>query len=319
MNIQQIAQAVAIASDPAQSVLHHQALQFIADIQQNASETWRLALPIFVDRDEQGIKRHTPQTRFFALRVLDEFLDNRSASLASRNIPSLSLFLDSTPWTTTSSIPSNSPSWPTSRQSTSEGLQNQTHPVCLSHSLCSRSHSFTPIVLRNKFSHTLTLFFLCTYIDRWPSFFDDLFILIRTPVPNGVNGSTTNFNRHVSLLFFHIVLEISGEVADQTIKAARSWSHTRHQRDARVRDAVRERAAAKVNEAVLLVVTEAAERMAHLRKLGSAGNHKKDLDAAVETVDWGIRTFGSYVGMSPLNSAMPVAHVNFGQVGSISA
>lgn len=79
MSIPQIAQAVAIASDPAQAALHHDALQFIAGVQQNASETWRLALPIFVDRDEQGRKRHTPQTRFFALRVLDEFLDNRSA------------------------------------------------------------------------------------------------------------------------------------------------------------------------------------------------------------------------------------------------
>ena len=77
MTIQQIAQAIAIASDPAQSPLHHQALQFIAEIQQNASETWRLALPIFVDRDSERRKKYMPQARFFALRVLDDFLDNR--------------------------------------------------------------------------------------------------------------------------------------------------------------------------------------------------------------------------------------------------
>jgi len=92
MSIQQIAQAVAIASDPAQSALHHHALQFIADIQQNASETWRLALPIFVDRDEQGVKRHTPQARLFALRVLDEFLDNRSAFLGLKKYSSFYFF-----------------------------------------------------------------------------------------------------------------------------------------------------------------------------------------------------------------------------------
>jgi len=92
MSIQQIAQAVAIASDPAQSALHHHALQFIADIQQNASETWRLALPIFVDRDEQGVKRHTPQARLFALRVLDEFLDNRSAFLGLKKYSSSYFF-----------------------------------------------------------------------------------------------------------------------------------------------------------------------------------------------------------------------------------
>jgi exportin-T len=75
--IEQIAQAIAIASDPAQSSLHQQALQFISTIQQNASETWRLALPIFVNRNSDGRKKYTSQTRFFALRVLDEFLDNR--------------------------------------------------------------------------------------------------------------------------------------------------------------------------------------------------------------------------------------------------
>jgi exportin-T len=151
-------------------------------------------------------------------------------------------------------------------------------------------------VLRNKFSHTLTLFFLCTYINQWPSFFADLFTLIRSNVPNGTSRPATNFNRHVSLLFFHIVLEISGEVADQTIKAARSFNITRHQRDGRVRDAVRDRDAAKVNEAVLLIISEAAERMVELRKMEGT-DVKKELDAAVEIVDWGIRTFGSYVGM----------------------
>jgi exportin-T len=98
------------------------------------------------------------------------------------------------------------------------------------------------------------------------------------------------------------VLEISGEVADQTIKAARSWNITRHQRDARVRDAVREQDAAKVNEAVLLIVAEAAERMVKLRKIDGA-DVKKELDAVVEIVDWGIRTFGSYVGTSRLQVA----------------
>lgn len=207
-------------------------------------------------------------------------------------------FPDSTPWTMTNSILSSNPSRLMCKQSTLEDPRRATHRVYLPFlHLILFAHSRPPTVLRNKFSHTLTLFFLCTYIDRWPSFFDDLFVLIRTPVPDGTNRPTTNFNRHVSLLFFHIVLEISGEVADQTIKAARSWNITRHQRDGRVRDTVRERDAAKVNEAVLLVVTEAVERMVELRKLEGA-NVKKELDVAVEIVDWGIRAFGSYVGMS---------------------
>ena len=85
-------------------------------------------------------------------------------------------------------------------------------------------------VLRNKFSHTLTLFFLCTYLDQWPTFFTDFFTLIRPPE----STSQITYNPHVSLLLFHIVLEISGEVADQLIKAARTFSDIRHGRDTRV-------------------------------------------------------------------------------------
>lgn len=157
-------------------------------------------------------------------------------------------------------------------------------------SLCG-TKLFAP-VLRNKFAHTLTLFFLCSYIDQWPTFFTDLFTLIRPPE----STSQTTFNHHVSLLFFHIVLEISGEVADQLIKAARTFSAARQGRDTRVRDAVRERDAARINEAVLTIVADFVERMTNLRKTGVSANSEKDLDSAVEVVDWGVRTFASYVG-----------------------
>jgi exportin-T len=151
--------------------------------------------------------------------------------------------------------------------------------------------SNTNAVVRNKFSHTLTLFFLCTYIEQWSTFFTDIFTLIHA----AESSSQSSFNPHVSLLFFHLVLEISGEVADQMIKAARQFNALRHGRDARVRDAVRERDAARINEAVLTIVSDGAERMANLRK-GKGSESSKELDTVVEVVDWGIRTFGSYVG-----------------------
>lgn len=145
-------------------------------------------------------------------------------------------------------------------------------------------------VLRNKFSHTLTLFFLCTYVEQWPTFFTDLFSLLRV----AESSSQPNFNRHVSLLLFHLVLEISGEVADQTIKSARTFNPIRHTRDARVRDAVRERDASLINEAVLTIIADGTERMAVLRKLDDVDS--KTLADVIEVVDWGVRTFGSYVG-----------------------
>ena len=145
--------------------------------------------------------------------------------------------------------------------------------------------------IRNKFSHTLTLFFLCSYLEQWPNFFTDFFSLITSPS----DSSSSGYNPHVSLLLFHLVLEISGEVADQIIKSARSYSAARQARDTRVRDAVRDRDAAAVNEAVLTIVADGVERMGRLRK-GDASPIERELDTVTEVVDWGIRTFASYVG-----------------------
>jgi exportin-T len=151
-------------------------------------------------------------------------------------------------------------------------------------------------VLRNKFSHTLTLFFLCTYVDQWTSFFTDIFTLIR-PAESPSQGT---YNRHVSLLFFHLVLEISGEIADQMIKSSRPYNPSRHVRDARVRDAVRARDAAAINDAVLTIVADGTEKMSRLREAEAATEHLPELDDIIEVVDWGARTFGSYVGTSLL-------------------
>lgn len=90
------------------------------------------------------------------------------------------------------------------------------------------------------------------------------------------------------------MLEISGEVADQTIKSARTFNPVRHTRDARVRDAVRERDASLINEAVLTIIADGVERMAWLQE--SDDTDSKTLAEVVEVVDWGVRTFGSYVG-----------------------
>ncbi|KAJ6619725.1 armadillo-type protein [Mycena sp. CBHHK59/15] len=257
--LDQVVQAITIASDPAQSALHQQALNYLGTIQQNAENTWRLALPLFVDTTTDGVRKYPPQVRFFALRVLDEFFDNRFEPL-------------------------DDDSFRTIQQSLVAYIQSE-----YIYGPAEANSSF----LRNKFSHTLTLFFLCTYLTQWPAFFSDLFSLIR-PAQSS-SSSQPAFNRHIILLFFHIVLEISGEVADQMIKSARTFNPARHGRDARVRDTVRERDAAGINEAVLTIVSEGAETMK------KAGVSTRELDEAVEVVDLGVRTFGSYVGWIDIN------------------
>jgi len=185
----------------------------------------------------------------------------------------------------------------TSSPNTFWALQKLTLRVCLPRVRRQLSYTIIPVI-RNKFSHTLTLFFLCTYTEQWPTFFSDLFMLIQTAEQRSQRG----FNRHLSLLFFHVVLEISGEVADQLIKSARSFNAQRHGRDGRVRDGVRERDAAKINEAVLTIISDRTEHLSELRKNPGAATDQKELDHVIEVVDWGVRAFSSYVGASTVSS-----------------
>lgn len=259
----QFVQATLIASDPSQASLHEQALEYLSNIEKNAHSTWQLALTLFLDTAPDGGRKYPSQSRFFALRVLDGFLDNRFEPLDN---------------------------------ATFQTLQQSLLGYIQSEYIYGSSES-SATFLRNKFSHTLTLFFLATYVDQWPTFFIDLFSLMRP----AESSSQPSFNPHLSLLLFHIVLEISGEVADQIIKSARQHSSVRHARDARVRDAVRERDAVRINEAVLTIVVDAADRMTKLQKGELAPTSERESTEVIEVVDWGIRTFGSYVGWIDIN------------------
>ncbi|KAF8632204.1 hypothetical protein AX15_001968 [Amanita polypyramis BW_CC] len=261
--IDQLVHAINIASDPTQISLHPQALGYIRTVQENINDAWRVALHIFLETNSDGPRKYNSQARFFALGLLDDFFESQPEPLDHESFNFL-------------------------RQSLLSYIQRE---------YAQGSAENDATYIRNKFSHTLTLFFLCTYIDQWPTFFTDLFAFIR---PSELPTSAS-FNRHVSLLFFRIVLEISGEVADQMIKSARHFTPERHMRDSRVRDAVRERDAARINEAVLTIVAGGAETMAQLQKGEHSPESKSEIEKAIELVDWGIRTFGSYVGWIDIN------------------
>ncbi|KIY43983.1 ARM repeat-containing protein [Fistulina hepatica ATCC 64428] len=254
--IEHIVQAISIAADPVPQSLavQQEALNYLNAIQQSKN-AWQLGLHIFAERSPDESSKYPSQTRFFALTILDNFLDNRLESF-------------------------DDPTFQTLHQTFMNYLRAEF--------VFGSSESSAPF-LRNKFSHTLSLFFLCTYIDQWPTFFEEVFSLLR---PQGVVAEST-YNRHVSLLFFRIVLEISGEVADQLLKSARIYTPERNIRDGRVRDTVRERDAARINTAVLTIVAEGIERMNELRKRDAPYG---EIEQVVEIVDTGMRTFGSYVG-----------------------
>ncbi len=76
-DLNQLVQTILIAADPTQGALHNQALEFLSTVQQNSANTWRVALELFVETGPDGSRKYPPHARFFALRVLEDFLDNR--------------------------------------------------------------------------------------------------------------------------------------------------------------------------------------------------------------------------------------------------
>lgn len=92
--VTRVVQAVYIAADPSQDrALHAQALEYLATVQRNASETWRLALALFVESESEGTRKHPPQVRLWALRVIEDFLDDRCVSRLISSYVSLPLYV----------------------------------------------------------------------------------------------------------------------------------------------------------------------------------------------------------------------------------
>lgn len=99
------------------------------------------------------------------------------------------------------------------------------------------------------------------------------------------------------MLFFHVILEISGEVADQLLKSARTFTKDRGARDAKVRDLVRERDAGRINDAVLMIVSQGRDRLNNeIRKANTSPELEREASRTVEVVELGVKTYASYVG-----------------------
>lgn len=151
------------------------------------------------------------------------------------------------------------------------------------------NHDF--IVIRNKFSHTLALLFLCTYPDQWPTFFTSI-----SPLLHASPGSSTpTLNPHVTTFFLRLLLEISGEIHDQTIKSARTFVASRHARDTNVRDAIRAKDAVGVNAEVIRILEEVTTMLEAVRAGSAPVSESLGQTQLVELVELSIKAFASYV------------------------
>jgi exportin-T len=106
-----------------------------------------------------------------------------------------------------------------------------------------------------------------------------------------VESGVAPFNPYVSSFFFRLLIEISSEVADQILKNARIYNTERIVRDTRIRDRVREKDAAAINQAVLTIIAEGKQKLDAIRREQRAEN----LGETQEVVDLGVRAFASYV------------------------
>ncbi|KZT36068.1 ARM repeat-containing protein [Sistotremastrum suecicum HHB10207 ss-3] len=269
VELNQLVQAISVAKDPTiasrDPALQSQALEYLTSVQQNAQNTWRVALKLFVESGEDGGRKYDAYTRFFALRILEEFLERRTEPLDNESF---------------------------------QILQTSFVSYIQSEYIFGPAESSAQFI-RNKFSHTFALFFLATYETQWQSFFPDIFALIQPPTLNPSTASTSTsssqqpLNPHVSLLFFRVILEISGEVADNLLKSARTHDMGRYTRDSRVKDTVRAKDASGINNAVLAIIGEGAEKIRVARL--EFGDDAKEVELLEEVVDWGVRAFASYI------------------------
>ena len=93
------------------------------------------------------------------------------------------------------------------------------------------------------------------------------------PSASSASPSTT-FNLHVSSLFFHLLIEISGEVADTILKGAREFTEDRHRRDGIVRDQIRDRDSKGISEAVLAIISDSEPHLVSARKKEDLGDQR---------------------------------------------
>ncbi|KAG8814048.1 pre-tRNA nuclear export protein [Serendipita sp. 399] len=288
---EQILQAIAIANDHKLQgqEIHSQAISFLNTVRSDSNQSWRAALALFVATNDDGTRRFGEDVRLFALNILSDFLDIRFVSsflprlylcipADTEKCPSLALLVAFVVLFRNSKGRLSNEDFAT--------LQEQFMTYLRSEYLYGAAEG-VHFFLRNKFSYALTLLFLASYETQWPTFFDDIFLLLKPPPESGVQS----LNPHVSNFFFKLILEMSSEVADQILKNARHFSAERMARDGRIRDLVREKDAAKINAAVLAIVIESKQALDQAR----VENVKVKVSTLEEVVDNGVRAFASYV------------------------
>ncbi|KAK9238514.1 armadillo-type protein [Lipomyces kononenkoae] len=210
----QIEQAVEIAlssnSDP---VIKQQAMSFCNQIKES-EDGWQICLSLFLNDGKRS-----PAVRFFALQVVDDALVKRLNG-SGKQLDSASLLYI--------------------KESLLSYIQREYAPQSTT--------DVDAVFMQNKLAQTITLFFLLSYPDTWPSFFDDLLAL------SSMGGPLSNA-RGLQLLL-RILVAQHEEIADTLI--LRSSEVTR--RNTIIKDAIRVRDMARLASAWMEILVRWTSR-----------------------------------------------------------
>ncbi|KAK9355575.1 armadillo-type protein [Lipomyces doorenjongii] len=211
----QVEQAVEIAlssnSDP---MIKQQAMSFCNQIKES-EDGWQMCLSLFMNA-----RKRSPAVRFFALQVVDDALV-KQLNGSGKQLDNTSLLHI--------------------KDALLSYVQREYSPQSATDA--------DAVFMQNKLAQTITLFFLLSYPNTWPSFFDDLLTLSSIGGPQLSNGRGLQ-------LFLRILVAQHEEIADTLI--IRSSEVAR--RNTIIKDAIRVRDMARLASAWMEILVQWTSR-----------------------------------------------------------
>ncbi|BGP43722.1 pre-tRNA nuclear export protein [Rhodotorula kratochvilovae] len=264
--------AVALSQDPSVTQeQRHQGYAFLQSVKEAATETWQACWKLFLDgRDEGNTAGNglAPEARMFAVQVVGEALPSLGPeALAMLQTSMLDYF---------------------SSEFVTGTAENGV------------------TFLKNAIVHLAAAVFVHAYPHSSPTFFTSLLALLRTYPPSVAVPSSSSstgaapLNPQTTDLFLRILHEVSLEISDAQLRLNKSTQ--RLQKDTELRDAVRERDAPALAEAVWGVIGEALEGV-DAPDQQQEGAHRVGLKGrtAREVAEMAVRVAGDYVSWIDIN------------------
>ncbi|GAA6017846.1 hypothetical protein JCM10207_003473 [Rhodosporidiobolus poonsookiae] len=261
----QISSAITLALSPSPSVpqaQRHEAYTFLQQVKDAAQETWSACWKLFLDgRDEGAVggRGLGPEERMFALQVVEQALPTLSPEGLTALLNSLISYFQT------------------------EYLGGPAE----------NNVAF----LKNATIHLLASLFVYAYPTLCPTFFTSFLSLLRQHPPSLplASASPAPLNPATTDIFLRLLHEVSLEISDAHLRLNKTAQ--RLVKDTELRDAVRERDATALAQAVWEIIGESLDGA--VQPDGAAGEMKGQ--KAREVAEMAVKVAGDYVSWIDIN------------------